>query len=207
MQLCASQNLGGLIMSKIAKSRYWSIVVYPESAPPDWRDKLRQTMLPCAISPLHDRDLDGTGAAKKPHWHVLLVWGNTVAHGPVKAIAETLNAPSPELVRSCKGMYRYLTHQDDPDKHQYDPATVEHLGGFAPAAYWEADREDIERDLDRIEDYVLEHDVLEYADLMERLASEGLTDLRRLARRNTIHLSTYISSRRHRRQTEGDNHA
>lgn len=42
-------------MSK-PKSRYFTFLLYPDSTPPDWRERLTDTGLPMAISPLHDRD-------------------------------------------------------------------------------------------------------------------------------------------------------
>ena len=57
--------------SKNVKKRNWAFVLYPESAPVDWRDLLQKTGLQCAVSPLHDRDLNPDGEPKKAHFHVL----------------------------------------------------------------------------------------------------------------------------------------
>ena len=37
-----------------------------DSAPADWQEILRQTGLQCAVSPIHDSDLDPTGEPKNP---------------------------------------------------------------------------------------------------------------------------------------------
>ena len=42
-------------MAKNVKKRNWAFVLYPESAPENWREELQKTGLQCAISPLHDR--------------------------------------------------------------------------------------------------------------------------------------------------------
>ena len=39
------------------KKRNWAFVLYPESAPADWLERLQATGLPGAISPLHDKTL------------------------------------------------------------------------------------------------------------------------------------------------------
>ena len=56
------------------KKRNWAFVLYPESAPDDWIEQLRQTGLQCAISPLHDKDIDPTGEPKKAHYHIILCY-------------------------------------------------------------------------------------------------------------------------------------
>ena len=43
------------------KKRYWAFVLYPESAPSDWKDILQSTGLVCAISPYHDKDINPDG--------------------------------------------------------------------------------------------------------------------------------------------------
>ena len=53
-------------MSELYK--YWSFVVYPDSAPKDWKDRLASTQVPCAVSPIHSADDE----VKKAHYHVLL---------------------------------------------------------------------------------------------------------------------------------------
>ena len=56
---------------KYQKSRIWASVGYPESLPVDWKEKLIETGLQIAISPLHDKDVDPTGESKKPHYHII----------------------------------------------------------------------------------------------------------------------------------------
>lgn len=53
---------------KKLKKRHWLYIVYPESAPSDWMEMLKQSGLQFAVSPLHDQDLDVAGNKKKPHW-------------------------------------------------------------------------------------------------------------------------------------------
>ena len=43
------------------KKRYWAFVLYPESAPENWKEILQQTGLSCCVSPLHDKDINPTG--------------------------------------------------------------------------------------------------------------------------------------------------
>ena len=56
------------------KKSSWGFVIYPESSPTNWRDLLIESGIACAVSPLHDMDIDNeeTGELKKPHYHILL---------------------------------------------------------------------------------------------------------------------------------------
>ena len=55
--------------TKDGRYRQWTIVVYPESAPENWRNLLNgQTWIE---SPLHDKDVNPDGTEKKSHWHIL----------------------------------------------------------------------------------------------------------------------------------------
>ena len=55
------------------RTRNYATVVYPESAPSDWIDKLTECFVPAFISPLHDKDINPGGEPKKPHYHVIIM--------------------------------------------------------------------------------------------------------------------------------------
>lgn len=62
-------------MKKDENKRYrnWTLIVYPESAPENWKSILSNELkLIFAISPLHDQDINPDGSLKKAHWHVLI---------------------------------------------------------------------------------------------------------------------------------------
>jgi len=66
------------------KARYFTFLLYPESVPEDWQEKLEQIGLPMAISPLHDSDMKPDGTIKKPHWHVIYIANNPVTTDNVR---------------------------------------------------------------------------------------------------------------------------
>lgn len=111
------------------KTRNWSFILYPESAPEGWQGLLENYHMKIFISPLHDLDKDGD-LFKKPHHHIVLC-----SEGPItKKRADEIIAPfcgtkSAERVQSLRGIVRYLAHLDDPLKAQYDPADIVALGG------------------------------------------------------------------------------
>lgn len=111
------------------RKRNWVFVVYPESAPKDWREILRQMLVPGFISPLHCKDVNADGESKKPHWHVILTFKGLKSYDQVKDITEQLNATNPQECKDVRAYARYLCHLDNPEKVQYEIAEVECLGG------------------------------------------------------------------------------
>ena len=95
------------------KKRNWAFVLYPESAPEDWRERLKISGLMSAISPLHDRDVNPTGEPKKAHYHVLLVYSGPTTYGAVEKFTKSLNATIPQALESVrKGLNPNLTTRD-----------------------------------------------------------------------------------------------
>ena len=59
--------------SKDGRARAWTFIVYPDSAPTNWRDILDSKCIPWVESPLHDPDPDAPPEeARKKHYHVSL---------------------------------------------------------------------------------------------------------------------------------------
>lgn len=115
--------------NKDERKRNWVFVVYPESAPENWREVLREQMVPGFISPLHDKDVNADGEDKKPHWHVMLTFRGKKSYEQVKEITDLLNAPAPQPCKDIRAYARYLCHLDNPEKAQYAQEDVESLCG------------------------------------------------------------------------------
>lgn len=111
------------------RGEIWAIIVYPDSAPENWKEILAETLLPICISPLHDKDVDPDGQLKKPHYHVAIHFENTVSENVVSLIAQSLNAPFPKKQATWRGICRYLCHLDNPEKARYSEKDVVCLGG------------------------------------------------------------------------------
>lgn len=115
------------------KGRHFWYVVYPESAPEDWVEQLKQTGLTFCVSPLHDKDINPDGTPKKPHYHVIVSWSNTTTYRSARALAETmLNCPRPQLLKNPTGAYRYHQHKDNPEKYQYQEQSKSYNGWVRP---------------------------------------------------------------------------
>lgn len=184
--------------SNNVKKRNWAFVLYPESAPADWRERLQATGLQCAISPLHDIDVNPTGEPKKAHYHIIVCYSGPTSFSVVKALTDSLNQPHPQPLEQIRGYYRYLTHKDNPEKAQYDEAAITTINGFCIADFCELTRSELHAIKMAIQQYIRAHDIREYADLLDRLADEGLTEEHDVASSNTLLFNTYITSRRNK---------
>jgi len=117
-------------MTKDERVRLWATVVYPESAPDNWLSVLRDLMIPCYVSPLHDKDLNADKTPKKPHYHVLMIFEGKKSRAQIEDIVKRFGGVGQEDVKSKRGYARYLCHLDNPEKAQYDIDDVKAYGGL-----------------------------------------------------------------------------
>lgn len=185
------------------KKRHWAFVCYPESAPSDWLNRLQDSGLPCAVSPLHDSDVDPTGAPKKAHYHVILSYSGPTTFSAVSSLTDSLSQPIPQPLESVKGYYRYFTHADNPDKAQYDPSGIRLLNGFNISDYAELTTSELRLIRGRIIDLIRALDFTEYSALIDYLYDSGLTDEFDFACNHTLMFDRYLGSRRHASTTAG----
>lgn len=177
------------------KGRHCTYVVYADSAGPKdvWVEELKKTGLAFVVSPYHDKDVNPDGTPKKPHWHVIISWGNTTTFRNAVNIADTIfHCPLPDMLRGGpKGMYRYLTHQDDPDKYQYKEKPTAYNGWEVPL-----DSVEVARIKEEIRRVVLLEDCQEYGELMCECAMMGPEYLE-VCQNNTVFFDKLCSSYRH----------
>lgn len=183
------------------KKRNWAFVVYPESAPADWRERLQKSGLQCAISPLHDQDTNPDGEPKKPHYHVILVYGSPTTYNNVKALTNgQLGQTVPQPLEQVRGYYRYLTHADNPEKAQYSAGDIQLLNGFDIRDFVEMTKSEVMRYKRELLAFVRDNDILEYSDLLDILmdGGEATADFLEVASNHTLMLTKYIASRRYK---------
>lgn len=179
------------------KKRYWTFILYPESAPAEWRDKLISTGLQIAISPLHDKDVNPTGELKKPHYHIILCYEGPTTGNNVLGLTKELNQPIPLPIDSVRGIYRYFTHKDNPEKYQYSEEDIQTLGGFDISNYADLSSKDKARIKMELTKLIKEQDIREYATFMDFVIALNKPDYFIVASSNTLYFDAYIRSRRH----------
>lgn len=178
------------------KKRNWTFVLYPESAPKDWQEKLKLSGLMCAISPLHDKDLNPTGEAKKAHYHILLVYSGPTTYNAVSKFTASLNATIPQALESVRGMYRYFSHKDNPEKYQYQEADIITINGFNINDLVELTKSEVNELKASILGCVRRLCITEYADLVDFLIDNCMFAEYDVVINNTFFFNTYITSRR-----------
>ena len=178
------------------KKRNWAFVLYIESAPEDWREILKLKGLTFAVSPLHDKDINPDNTPKKPHYHIILVFGSPTTYNNVKSITDELNQPIPIPLESVRGYYRYFTHQDNPEKYQYNSNEIEVYNGFDVSDVLNSF--EVFQCLKTIQALIQENEIFEYSELMDYLLYHEYLELWNVASSHTLFLNTYITSRRNK---------
>ena len=106
------------------RSRYWASIIYQESAPNDWEDRLQDLHIPAIVSPIHDKDVDKNGELKKKHRHVILLYESLKSRGQAAEVFSSIGGVGAEAVANMHSYVRYLTHLDSPEKAQYSSDDV-----------------------------------------------------------------------------------
>lgn len=183
---------------KNVKKRNWAFVLYPESAPENWKEQLQLTGLPCVISPFHDKDINPDGTPKKGHYHIIMAYSGPTSFNVVKQLTDSLNQPIPQPLEQIRGYYRYLTHKDNPEKYQYDEKDIVSINGFDISDFVEISKSEVLEIKSKLQTLIRELNIIEYADLLDYIQDNGEKVEYDVASSNTIFFNTYIKSRRYK---------
>lgn len=188
-------------MSNI-KKRNWAFVLYPESAPENWKDLLVQSGVAGCISPLHDKDINPTGECKKEHYHIIVSYDGPTTYNNVKNLTDSLNQPIPQPLETVRGYYRYLTHKDNPEKAQYDENKIINFNGFDYLSVVELTSETVRQLKMEIINFIKDNDICEYSDLLNFILENNLLNYFEVASNNTFFFDKYISSVRNKKNRD-----
>lgn len=187
---------------KDERTKTWTFVIYPESAPENWREIIGKEHTPWVESPLHDKDVNADGELKKPHWHVLMMYNSKKSFNQIKRLTDELNAPNPQPCRNTKGMVRYFAHLDNPEKFQYSKDDIRVYGGADIKQHLTSASEQKNERYDGIREmckFIDEHGIVEFSDLMA-YAMDNRADWFELLCDNSAYVvGLYIKSRRHQK--------
>lgn len=179
--------------------RSWAFVIYPESMPENYEEIITDTGLPLAMSPLHDKDLNPTGEAKKAHYHCIVYYENPTTLKNVKEnVCDKLNGTIPIKLESMRGMYRYHIHLDNPEKYQYDDRDRKFYNGFDIDMASKLTRTEINKIIKQIHTFINDNNILEYIDLLDVLKDNDLTNLYDVAISNTLLFKSMLDSKRNK---------
>lgn len=181
------------------RTRNWTIVLYPDSVPSNWRDIIQDTHIEWVESPLHDRDVDANGEYKKPHWHILLMFGSVKSFDQVREFTDPLNCPIPNKCHNSKALVRYMSHLDNPDKAQYDPNLIKSYGGVDIAELLRPSSSERYSLIKDMMIFVKHNNIIEFQDLMDYAMEDKFDEwFPLLCDNSSIVMINYIKSIRHR---------
>lgn len=179
---------------KNKRGRNWTFIVYPDSAPKDWREVLDGYHVPWIESPEHDKDTNPDGTIKKAHWHVLMIFDGNKSFKQIEQITSLVNSPIPQRVESARGLVRYMVHLDNPEKYQYSRSDIIGHAGADVDKYFEMTTTNRLDTLKDITNYVLENHISSFSDLVQYSIETDDDWFTVVADKNTLFLNKLIDS-------------
>lgn len=184
--------------NKDTRTRNWTIVVYPDSAPKNWKDIIDEMHIEWVESPLHDKDLNADESPKKAHWHILLMFGSVKSYEQVIELIEPLNCPIPKKVHNSKSLVRYMAHLDNPDKVQYDSNDIIGHGGINIADLLKPSSSERYTYIREMKDWCNSMQCVEFEELFDYAAEERFEDWFPLLCDSCAYVMIhFLSSKRH----------
>lgn len=184
--------------SKQVRTRNWTCIVYPDSAPENWESILNEEHLEWIKSPLHDRDINANGEPKKAHYHVLIMFQGVKTYEQVQKIIAPLNCTIPQVCQNAKSLVRYMAHLDNPEKAQYSTGDIIGYGGVDLAELLKANKSERYNYIKEMLSFVDEHGIIEFKDLMDYAMKSRSDDWFPLLCDNSAYVvQQYIKSCRH----------
>lgn len=183
---------------KDTRTRNWTVVVYPESAPNNWREIVEEWHIEWVESPLHDKDINANGEPKKPHWHLLLMFGSVKSLEQVTELVQPLNCPTPFGVHNSKALVRYMAHLDNPDKVQYSVNDIQCHGGIDLMDLLKPSSSERYTYIREMQQFCNANSITEFEDLFNYAAQERFDDWFPLLCDSCCYVMTqFLKSKRH----------
>lgn len=182
------------------RTRIWAAVVYPDSAPDNWRGILDDYHIEWAESPLHQFDTNQTGEVKKAHWHIVLAFDGPKSYEQVSEILRPINCPHPQRCHSLKGAVRYFAHLDNPEKYQYPVSEIVAHGGFDVTAALAPSSSERYAMIAEMIEFVRTERVIEFQDLLDYAMQQHRETWFPLLCDSCFVMQQYIKSQRHRQE-------
>lgn len=175
------------------RTRNFATVVYPESAPENWIDLIRDSHVNALISPLHDSDINPDGEIKKPHFHVLIMFDSVKTIEQFDDFSKTFGGVGKEKVNSIRGYARYLCHLDNPEKASYDINSVISIGceDYFDIISLPTDKYGNIRDMMR---YCIDNDITNFSDLLLYASENNESWFRCLVDNGTYVIKEFLKS-------------
>lgn len=187
--------------SQAERHRNWIFIVYPDSAPKNWRDIVTDIGAPWGHSPLHDKDENEYGGAKKPHYHCLIKFNSLKSYRQMLKITGKIHAPNPQPCESIVGKVRYWLHLDNPEKYQYEQENIMAFNGLDVKEILRPSKTQQTAMMREIRAFIRENNIKEMKDFMD-YADEEFPRWGYVINRYHYGIRDYINSCRYSSKSE-----
>lgn len=190
-------------------TRNWKFVVWQESAPPDFENRLSASFMKCCYI-LHDKDLNDDGSPKKPHYDGVIMLDGPQPYEKMMEIMKGIAGDGINTIQECiqtSGALKYICHLTNPEKYHYDPKDVKSINGADyfndMLRYEEPDQYDKE-----IIKFIEKNNIVQYRDLVA-ISRFFYPEWYKSIRTRTLFWKGYLTSKEdkfvHNTNTEFDN--
>lgn len=183
-----------MVKKSDTRFRNFATVVYPESAPVEWFNILSDMLIPCFVSPLHDKDINPGGEIKKPHYHVVVMFEGKKSIEQVTDLFSSFGGVGCEKVNSIRGYARYLVHLDNPEKAQYSISDVRALCGADYSDVINLPSDDLNTIREML-DFISLNSIYAYCDFLDYCAQFKDDWFRVLCRSGTYVIKEYLKTK------------
>lgn len=185
-------------MKDTDRTRNWTFLLYPDSAPEDWLDIIQSWHIEFVVSPLHNKDVNPDGTLKKEHYHVMIMYGGLKSYQQVIKQLEPLNCTIPIIVHNVKSLVRYMAHLDNPDKYKYDITDVKCYGGIDIADLLKVTSSERYGYIKEMVEFCRDRGIIEITDLIDYAAAHNKEWFQTICDSSLFIMQSYIQSQRHR---------
>ena len=194
------------------KARFFTGIVYLDSAPESWIEVLRDSLRQYLISPLHEPDPiedfeTGAIKVKKPHFHIMYAHGNSITAKAARDIfPEWVVLPPSDfafMVGSYRNLSRYFVHLDQQDKQQFKGKPEQNLtilNNFPLDLSKELTKSEKRQLKIELWNFVRQNNITEFAELLDALGDMQEWDMFEMAFDSQSKIEGYIRSQRHGKQ-------
>lgn len=188
---------------KSNRTRNWTVFQYDDSAPENWRELLDEKHIEWVESPIHDRDLNADGTKKKPHRHLLLMFGGVKSYEQVVDFIQFLNCPIPQRCHNAKALIRYMAHLDNPEKAQYSISDIKGHGGVDIAEMLRPSSSERYALIKEMGSFIKDKEITEFQDIFDYAMANRFDDwFPLLCDSSAFVINQYIKSARHRKKSK-----
>ena len=186
-----------------ARIRNATFLVYPDSAPENWIEILREQHVPFIVSPLHDKDkdlseLDGDLCLlpKKAHYHVAICCEGVHSLDYFQDLSKLVNGTIAWKIENLRSMLRYFCHMDNPEKYQYNPNDLRAYCGADLSALYKLQGQQLLDAVRNIIQTVREQGIFSFQDLVYYLHDSNQEDwLAIVTQQASIFFSAFMRDR------------